>query len=139
MTTEREMTLEQVRDSIRSSDVDLDIYPSHKIRLEWANAIDAYLSRAADPVYQLKHGGLWMDATEDEYRIGFDNFRRILYSRPPELMQDAAIGAVVWKFIDRMNDVAECDPADRILAEFVAAVMPIINAAKESINPKEYE
>ena len=41
----------------------------------------------------------------------------------------AAIGSVVWKFIDRMTDVAECDPAEKILDEFVTMVMPHINAA----------
>ena len=45
------------------------------------------------------------------------------------LKKDAAIGAVVWKFIDRMSDVCEVDSADRILSEFVAAVTPAIDAA----------
>jgi hypothetical protein len=42
---------------------------------------------------------------------------------------DAAIGAVVWRFIDRMGDVDDqCDPASKILAEFVEAVHPAIEA-----------
>ena len=45
------------------------------------------------------------------------------------LRLDAAVAAVVWKFIDRMNDVCEQDTADRIVSEFVAAVMPAIDAA----------
>ena len=44
--------------------------------------------------------------------------------------RDAAIGAVVWRFIDRMTDVAPPeDSAERILSEFVDAVMPAIKAA----------
>ena len=43
--------------------------------------------------------------------------------------QDAAIGAVVWKFIDRMGDHCEVDKAETILDQFVAAVTPHILAA----------
>lgn len=46
------------------------------------------------------------------------------------LRPDAAAGAVVWKFIDRMADPAECDPAGVILAGFVAAFDAAM-AAKE--------
>lgn len=45
--------------------------------------------------------------------------------------RNAAIGAVVWQFIDRMTDVCEQDPAERILEQFVAAVRPAIDAALE--------
>ncbi|EQA6245242.1 ead/Ea22-like family protein [Pseudomonas aeruginosa] len=45
--------------------------------------------------------------------------------------RNAAIGSVVWQFIDRMTDVCEQDPADRILEQFVAAVRPAIDAAIE--------
>ena len=48
------------------------------------------------------------------------------------LRVDAAIGAVVWKYIDRMNDVVPSDPAERILCEFCHAVQPVMDAAKES-------
>lgn len=63
-----------------------------------------------------------------------------LYFNPPsaeieELRKDAAIGRVVWKFIDRMDDVDDCDPANKILAEFVAAVMPHIDAAMQEKQP----
>ena len=67
---------------------------------------------------------------------------RALYAAPAPAQQavtdgsaspvggDAAIGAVVWKYIDRMNDVCdEGDTAEVILAEFVAAVNPLIRAA----------
>lgn len=45
--------------------------------------------------------------------------------------RNAAIGGVVWQFIDRMTDVCEEDPAERILEQFVAAVRPAIDAALE--------
>lgn len=45
--------------------------------------------------------------------------------------RNAAIGGVVWQFIDRMTDVCEQDPAERILEQFVAAVRPAIDAALE--------
>ena len=41
----------------------------------------------------------------------------------------AKIGRIVCRFIDRMSDHCEEDPAVKILDEFVAAVMPTINAA----------
>ena len=51
-------------------------------------------------------------------------------SEAEALRENAAIGAIVWKFIDRMKDVApECgDPAERILGDFVIAVTPAIDA-----------
>lgn len=54
-----------------------------------------------------------------------------LQSEVESLRKDAAAGAVVWKFIDRMADPAECDPAEDILAEFVAAFDAAM-AAKEA-------
>lgn len=49
-----------------------------------------------------------------------------LLAQNEELRKDAAAGAVVWKFIDRMGD-----PAESILAEFVAAFDAAM-AAKEA-------
>jgi hypothetical protein len=54
-----------------------------------------------------------------------DSYRRRMESAE----RDAAIGAVVWKFIDRMGDHCEVDTAEKILDEFVAAVMPLIQEA----------
>lgn len=45
--------------------------------------------------------------------------------------RNATIGAVVWQFIDRMNDVCLEDPAGRILSDFLKAVRPAIDAALE--------
>lgn len=47
--------------------------------------------------------------------------------------RNAEIAAVVLRFIDRMNDVApECgDPAERIVAEFAAAVQPFLTRARQ--------
>ncbi len=40
---------------------------------------------------------------------------------------DAKIVTCLFRYIDRMNDVCDEDPADTILREFVADVMPFIN------------
>lgn len=46
-----------------------------------------------------------------------------------EAFQDSkeAIVDCVFRFIDRMNDVCEQDPADRILQEFTKAMDPLID------------
>jgi hypothetical protein len=46
--------------------------------------------------------------------------------------RDKAISEVVFRFIDRMMDVApECgDPAERILGEFVAAMKPYLSSGE---------
>lgn len=46
---------------------------------------------------------------------------------------DAAIGGVVWKYIDRMNDHCDRDPAERILEAFTESVNPHVWAAIEHI------
>lgn len=53
-----------------------------------------------------------------------------LRARHSAIEADHAIAEVVWRFIDRMSDV--CPPEDSaevILADFVAAMKPHINAA----------
>ena len=52
-----------------------------------------------------------------------------LQARCERAEADAAVGGVVWRFIDRMNDVCDADPAEKVLAEFVAAIEPAICAA----------
>ena len=86
--------------------------------LSGTNKYSTAMSKAADEI-------------EGAY-AALDKIER-LQAENAELKRDAAIGAVVWNFIDRMNDVApECgDSAERILAEFVAAVMPEFNSAME--------
>lgn len=54
-----------------------------------------------------------------------------LIAEVERLRKDATIGAVVWQFIDRMTDICEQDPAERILEQFVAAARPAIDAALE--------
>ena len=51
-----------------------------------------------------------------------------------QLMSDSALATsnaqivnCLFRYIDRMNDVCDEDPADTILREFVADVMPLIN------------
>jgi hypothetical protein len=46
-----------------------------------------------------------------------------------EARMDAALGDLVWRFIDRMSDVCEMDTADMILRDFVASAQPIIDQA----------
>jgi len=55
-------------------------------------------------------------------------------ARIKELEKDAAIGEVVWRFIDRMGDHCEVDKAETILDQFVAAVTPHIMAALKGEN-----
>ena len=54
-------------------------------------------------------------------------------------LKDAAIGKVVWKFIDRMGDVCEEDTADTILREFYDAALPAIEAALPDFSAKHKE
>ena len=42
---------------------------------------------------------------------------------------DRELGQQVWRFIDRMNDLTDKDNADKVLAEFRAAVNPIFDEA----------
>lgn len=42
---------------------------------------------------------------------------------------DRKLGEQVWRFIDRMNDLTDEDNADKVLAEFRAAVNPIFDEA----------
>ena len=56
-------------------------------------------------------------------------------ARIKELEKDAAIGEVVWRFIDRMGDHCEVDKAETILDQFVAAVTPHIMAALKGETP----
>jgi hypothetical protein len=69
----------------------------------------------------------------DKHQQAHDTIRaelEKLRQRCEELEADARIGRVVFRFIDRMNDVCEdIDPAENILAEFVTAVEPEIMAA----------
>lgn len=46
---------------------------------------------------------------------------------------DAAIGGVVWKYIDRMNDHCDRDTPERIVDAFTEAVNPHIWAAIEHV------
>jgi len=45
---------------------------------------------------------------------------------------NAEIADVVFRFIDRMNDYCDADPAERILDEFTRAVQPAILKRIES-------
>lgn len=86
-----------------------------------------YKRKLSSELCSMGEGALLMYAQDLQIEI------ERLQAENAELRRDAAIGAVVWKFIDRMNDVApECgDSAERILSEFVAAVMPEFNSAME--------
>ncbi len=53
------------------------------------------------------------------------------------LRADAEIGKVVWDFVDRMNDVCEEDRADKILLQFVEAVMPKIETASDAARKEQ--
>lgn len=51
----------------------------------------------------------------------------ILTEQASESIHNALIADTAIRFIDRMNDPDPIDPADKIIAEFVAAVMPFID------------
>ena len=71
-------------------------------------------------------------ALTDWEQRNFNNWKRA-----NELEKDAVIGRVVWKFIDRMNDVSTRDSAGVILDQFLDAVNPAINnALKEKENER---
>jgi hypothetical protein len=48
--------------------------------------------------------------------------RTALAERIEALEKDAALGNIAMKFVDRAGDVADCDPAERICAEFYKAM-----------------
>jgi hypothetical protein len=52
------------------------------------------------------------------------------------LMAQAEIVECLYRFIDRMNDVCEEDPADRIVEQFTTAVMPLFDAHIDALFPK---
>lgn len=60
-----------------------------------------------------------------------------LKSEGDALRADAEIGKVVWDFVDRMNDVCEEDRADKILLQFVEAVMPKIETASDAARKEQ--
>jgi len=49
-------------------------------------------------------------------------YRAALAERIEQLEKDAALGNIAMKFVDRAGDVADCDPAERICAEFYKAM-----------------
>jgi hypothetical protein len=44
------------------------------------------------------------------------------------LQADAELGRIAMRFVDRAGDVADCDPAERICAEFYKAMGDAIDA-----------
>jgi len=109
----------------------------------WPNDWDAsYIVNASpDKILELIAALSAVTAERDRLREDRDSQQRVciaemekanqLRAEVERLRLDAAAGAVVWKFIDRMGDPAECDPAEDILAEFVAAFDAAM-AAKEA-------
>lgn len=58
-------------------------------------------------------------------------FIAALRNAAPELIAMARLGAIAIRFIDRANDVAECDPAERILSEWANEVNAVLAAMQE--------
>lgn len=48
------------------------------------------------------------------------------------------LGLVVWKYIDRMNDVCEKDTAEKILEEFVSDCNPTIESCIDVVWKEKY-
>lgn len=97
------MTLERIRDYHRNQTIWLKDHPSHvSFHKACIAAIDAHLSRAAEPVYQVRY--VIMGSEKDWFEVCRDDFeklaafrcddivtqeRRILYTHPPEPARDA--------------------------------------------------
>lgn len=90
---------------------------------KWATKARHSRTTTHSTALRAQHATLMACAADLRALLDSDAFRA--------MARDAFISAVVWRFIDRMNDVAPeaGDPAERIVAEFVAAVMPAIDAA----------
>ena len=54
-----------------------------------------------------------------------------LRNAAPKLIAMARLGKIAIRYIDRANDVADCDPADRILSEWAAEVNAVLAAMQE--------
>lgn len=87
------------------------------------NDIDAG-NRIFGKVTELQHH-------RDEFIILVEEASRNFDQKRLEL--DAAIGGVVWKYIDRMNDHCDRDTPERIVDAFTEAVNPHIMAAIEYV------
>lgn len=76
-----------------------------------------------------QEAGVWVGDGElkEFFPRGSDRLWLVMIQRLREAEKDAEIGKVVWRFVDRMNDVSPPeDSAERILGEFVAAVTPLL-------------
>lgn len=45
--------------------------------------------------------------------------------------QDAKLGRILMKYIDRLNDPDECDPLEQIVSELSADTLAVIDAANK--------
>lgn len=52
---------------------------------------------------------------------------------------DVELGKVAMRFVDRAGDVADCDPAERICAEFYAAASEVCDREFKKRNPELWE
>ena len=60
--------------------------------------------------------------------------RAQLFDALKQVVQDAELGRTAMRFVDRAGDVAECDPAERICAEFNKAMWQTLDAALSLIH-----
>jgi len=54
-------------------------------------------------------------------------FEKELKIKRLDALLQVDLSEAVWRHIDRMNDIAVCDPAEKILEDFLSVVNPLID------------
>ena len=89
----------------------------------------------AEPTLEMIHQGALVLANHEPSAIGlaitYEVYRAMLAAAPQSVNADAAVGRVLFKYIDRLNDPAECDPLDKIVAELIQAINTAIASEQE--------
>jgi len=58
----------------------------------------------------------------------WDASREELKAENESLRKDAELGRIALKYFDRMDDPADCDPLEKSVAEFLAAICAAISS-----------
>ena len=72
-------------------------------------------------------GGIYRIGILISYRYSLKAKERQMSLKHPELsFAETTIISCLYRYIDRMNDICPIDPAEKILAEFVEDMNPLI-------------
>lgn len=72
-------------------------------------------------------GGIYHIRILISYRYSLKAKERQMSLKHPELsFAETTIISCLYRYIDRMNDICPIDPAEKILAEFVEDINPLI-------------